>query len=146
MKKIVLLLVTSVLAMPLLLSAQISLSDEKPEQGESITVQLEAPASMLVIAYRPNSSVVRRDTLFSDTPATEFSWTPERAGVVALSTESASRNVSVRFQGFSWEGLLVMVLAGAILFGGAIFAFRVLFSEAEEGQSVDIDPATRPDT
>ena len=131
---------------PLFLFAQMQLSNEKPKAGETITVTLEEAASELLIAYRPNSSVVRRDTLRASVPTTEFIWTPKDAGVVALSTSSASRNVSVRFQEFSWKGLVVMLLAGSILFGGVIFAFRVLFSKTKPGEGIDFDPSTRPDT
>jgi hypothetical protein len=131
---------------PFLADAQIQLSNEKPVAGEAVTISLDQPETQVVIAYRPNSSVVRRDTLRSDGPTSEFSWTPQKAGVVALSTSSASRNVSVRFEGFSYPGLVVMLLAGGILFGGVIFAFRVLFSKTKRGEDVDFDPATRPDT
>ncbi len=131
-------------SLPFLLKAQIQLSTEEPIAGEAVTIQLESPASKLIVAYRPNSSVVRRDTLIMKEPTTTFEWTPATAGVVALSTPAASRNVSVRFRGFSWSGLLVMLLAGLILFGGVIFAFRVLFSDRQE--DIDIDPAVRPDT
>lgn len=132
------------LGIPFLSFAQIELSNEKPVAGEALTIKLAQAESQVVVAYRPNSSVVRRDTLKAENPATEFSWTPKKAGVVALSTSSASRNVSVRFQGFSVQGLVVMLLAGCILFGGVIFAFRVLFSKPETQQ--DLDPAMRPDT
>jgi len=132
--------------LPILLTAQIELSNEQPIAGELVMIRLDQPESQLVIAYRPNSSVVRRDTLIANTPTAEFEWTPEDAGVVSLSTASASRNVSVRFRGFSWEGLIVMLLAGGILFGGVVFAFRVLFSERASGQGIDEDPTMRPDT
>jgi hypothetical protein len=131
---------------PFWADAQIQLSNEEPVAGETVTISLDQPETQVVIAYRPNSSVVRRDTLRSDAPASEFSWTPQKAGVVALSTTSASRNVSVRFEGFSYPGLIVMLLAGGVLFGGVIFAFRVLFSKTKPGEPIDFDPSTRPDT
>lgn len=145
MKKNILLTYILLLA-PFLLSAQIQLSNEEPVAGEPVTITLAQAESQVVVAYRPNSSVVRRDTLRADSPSTEFSWTPEKAGVVALSTASASKNVSVRFQGFSYSGLIVMLLAGGILFGGVIFAFRVLFRKTKPGEGIDFDPSTRPDT
>ncbi len=131
---------------PALSWGQIQLSNEKPIAGEEVTIQLEEPTNAVAIAYRPNSSVVRRDTLFSDTPTQSFQWIPVSAGVVALSTESYSRNVSVRFRGLSWQGLLVMLLAGAILFGGVFFAFRVLFSKKEITEEMEEEISVRPDT
>jgi hypothetical protein len=140
------LLIYLLIGLPVLLSGQIELSAEPLVAGREATVRLGAPDSILIIAYRPNSSVVRRDTLRAAEPVAAFQWTPEKAGVVALSTSTDARNVSVRFRGFSWKGLTVMLLAGTILFGGVIFAFRVLFREEESGQSIDVDPASRPDT
>lgn len=146
MKKSLLLILYLLGILPAILPAQINLSTEKPVAGEPLTINLAEPDTLLIVAYRPNSSVVRRDTLRAAAPTDAFEWTPARAGVVALSTSTGSRNVSVRFRTFSWRGLIVMLLAGAILFGGVVFAFRVLFREAESGQSVDVDPASRPDT
>lgn len=113
--------------------AQISVSTEKPIQGENITISLAQPDSMVVITYRPNSSLAQRDTLRAPALAATFQWTPARAGVVALSTSAqGSRNVSVRYRGLSGSGLLVLILAGTILLGGAGFAFGLLFKNAED--------------
>ncbi|MCB0581293.1 MAG: hypothetical protein KDD10_18525 [Phaeodactylibacter sp.] len=139
-------LVLTIIFLPWLAPAQIELSDEQPTQGEAVTINLEKPESMLVVTYRPNSSVARRDTLRAAQPAAAFQWTPRKAGVVSLSTASASRNVSVRFQGLSASGLLVMIVAGTLLFGGAAFAFRVLFRDEEEDETLDIELDHFPDT
>lgn len=130
------------------LSAQIKLSTDKPVEGETLTITLNQPVRELIITYRPNSSVIRRDTLRADTPATAFNWTPEQAGVVALAAGDATSNVSVRFQGLSWGGILVMIIAAGILFGGATFAFRTMFRDEEEDGTMDYDasPQRHPDT
>lgn len=145
--------INPLLLLPLLLlglspkmQAQIQLSTDQPKAGEEVSITLGQAETTIAIAYRPNSSVIRRDTLRSETPQTSFSWTPEQAGVVSLSTVNASRNVSVRFQGFPWQGLIVMLLAGCILFGGAIYAFRVLFKDEEEDNTMDFDPLHTIDT
>jgi hypothetical protein len=76
-----------------------------------------------------------------------FEWTPDRAGIVALNVpEQGSRNVSVRFQGVSTSGIVVMLVAGGLLFGGAAFAFRLLFKDEEEDGTMDIDLDHMPDT
>ena len=130
------------------LPAQIELSPDEPVEGELVTVTLDKPARELIITYRPNSSVIRRDTLRADAPATAFTWTPEQAGVVALAAGDATRNVSVRFRGWSWGGILVMIFAAGILFGGATFAFRTMFRDEEEDSTMDYDssPLRHPDT
>lgn len=126
---------------------QIQLSTEKPTEGEPITITLEKPAEMLVVTYRPNSAVTHRDT-FRIAPATRiFEWTPDRAGIVALTVpDQGSKNISVRFQGLSISGIAVMIIAGALLFGGAAFAFRLLFKDEEEDGTLDMDLDRMPDT
>ena len=47
-----------------------------------------------------------------------------------------SRNLSVRFAELPTAGLLVLIVAGLILFGGAAWAMRMLLSEG---------PATLPE-
>jgi len=73
-------------------------------------------------------------------------WTPKKAGVYQLLAGSQSRNVSVRFSGMSWSGIGLMALAAALLFGGAGWAFRTLFRDGEEEQTIDYDPIHHPDT
>ncbi len=127
MKKIFLLL--GLLCWSTLLSAQINLSVEKPVQGQEVTISVDKPVERVLIIYRPNSQVVTRDTITAASPGTAFLWTPEKAGVVTIQTADDSRNVSVRFDGISWSGILTMAVAGTLLFGGATFAFRTLFND-----------------
>jgi hypothetical protein len=130
------------------LPAQIELSTDEPVAGEAVTITLDEPVQDLIITYRPNSSVIRHDTLRAGAPATAFTWTPAQAGVVALAAGDATRTVSVRFSGLSWKGILVMVIAAAILFGGAAFAFKTMFRDEEEDSTMDYDtsPLRHPDT
>jgi len=129
------------------LTAQIQLSSERLVEGQKVHIKLQEPAGQLVITYRPNSAVVHRDTLFADPPATSFVWAPDRAGVVALRVPGRSAlNVSVRFKGISGSGIAVMAIAAGLLFGGATFAFRLLFKDEEEDGTLDIDLDHMPDT
>lgn len=114
------------------LSGQIQLSNEFPVKGEPVEITLEEPGDRIYFTYRPRSSVARTDSLSAEAPATRFNWTPRDAGVVTIRAGEASRNVSVRFGGISTSGLIVMLLAGGILFGGVGFAFRILFQEGKE--------------
>jgi hypothetical protein len=128
------------------LQANIQLSDETPVKGESVAIQLDEPVSQVIVTYRPNSLVAKTDTLRQEEPQQLFSWTPKWAGVVSLSTESSSKNVSVRFAGIAWSGIVVMAVAALFLFGGVAFAFSVLFSEDEEIDLDHMDISHRPDT
>ncbi len=109
--------------------AQIILSEETVERGREVQLRLSEPVDHFVVIDRPNSALTERDTFSVDPPSDVLSWTPERAGIVRLEAGEESLNVSVRFQGVSGTGLMVMFLAGTLLFGGAVFAFRLLFSD-----------------
>lgn len=111
------------------MNAQMEVSTNKIILGESVTVILEQAQETLIVEYRPSSNIVTRDTLVSATPTRNFEWTPKKPGVVRLNTRGGSKNVSVRFRGLSVNGLLVMLLAGVILFGGAGLAFRSLMAK-----------------
>lgn len=136
------------LAVSFSLPAQIRLTEEPPVAGRENSITLEEPATEVIVTYRPNSAVIRRDTLRAPQPVTAFTWTPGRAGVVNLQTATASRNLSVRFNTFSWAGLVVMIAAAVVLFGGAGLAFRILFRDEEEDTSLDYDSGLNhhPDT
>jgi hypothetical protein len=136
----------AILLIPFWGLAQVTFSPEQPQVGEEVQLGFETPQSYLKITYRPNSSIVETDSIPLDMAAS-FTWTPDKAGVYNFSSDSFSTNVSVRFQGVSWTGIVTMVLAGLILFGGAAFAFRNLFKKsAETKEEIDLDVEHRPDT
>jgi len=127
--------------------AQIKLSTATPEEGQTVKINLEQPDSMVIITYRPNSAVTTRDTLKATPLASSFEWTPQSAGIANLSTTNqGSLNVSIRFRGLSVSGIAVMIIAGGLLFGGAAFAFRLLFKDEEEDGTLDMDLDHMPDT
>jgi len=110
-------------------TGQITLSADDLYVSEPVTVTLAAPAEALTVTYRPNSSIETVETIPARGEQT-VSWTPAQAGVVALSAGgSGSRNVSVRYQRVPAGGIVVLLIAGCLLFGGAIFAFRKLFQD-----------------
>ena len=121
----------------------IDFSKEDPKVDEEIQIQLTEPSDQVIIAYRPNSGVTITDTLKSASAITSYNWQPLYPGVVMVSTSTESANISVRFKSLSVSGLIVMLLAFSILFGGVFLSFRLLFSESgHEG----IDLSERVDT
>lgn len=85
----------------------------------------------VVARYRPGSRVESADTLGATDPAGALEWTPRDAGLVTLATAggdgpSISSNLSVRYRGVPLPGLIIMILAGVILYGGVIRGFRAL--------------------
>ena len=129
-------------------AAAIELSPATPAVGESVTVTLAEPATSLEVTYRPSSNVVEHVVLHADSPSTTFTWQPDHAGIVSLKAGSEQKSISIRFDRFPVLGLLILLVAGTILFGGAAYAFRVLFrtSRQEGVVGYDASPARHPDT
>lgn len=134
--------------------ASIEPSNASPEVGERITLSFTVPVDTLTVVYRPNSSVSKTEILVNEPPMTMMEWASKEPGLVAMSyldksgdsPARVSRNLSIRFAGISESGLVVMILAGIILFGGATIAFRTLFQEQDEGRPNVFDPDEVPDT
>jgi hypothetical protein len=126
--------------------ARIRLNKETITSGEAVEILLDSAATQVTITYRPNSRLARTDTLRSEAGDIRFPWTPKRAGVVSISANGASKNISVRYNGLSVSGLIVMLVAFGMLFGGAAFSLRLLFKDQEEDGTLDLDPGRLPDT
>ena len=119
--------------------ANIQISPDILYKDQPATITTETPVDTIVITYRPNSQVSTIEYLSASAPATSFEWTPAQAGVVAIQAGGASTTVSVRFQGVSWSGIGIMVIAGFLLFGGATYAFRLLmYGKTPDDLSIDI--------
>ena len=108
--------------------AQITTSPDVIVRGHSVTVTFSEPTDSLLVTYRPNSGIAFEEVVPAS--GTSATWTPSRPGVVALATPAgASQNVSVRFDRTPVSGLVILTLAGLVLFGGAGFAMRALLRE-----------------
>lgn len=107
--------------------AQFTFEPDDIVVGVPVTVTLPPGTDTLTVVYRPNSSIGSTEHVPVG-GAAAYTWTPAQPGIVRLATEDgAGQNVSVRFQSPPASGIVVLVLAGCILFGGAIFATRALF-------------------
>ena len=124
------------------LAQPITISPEIAVAGQEATLRFDTPVDTLFVTYRPSSVLAQRDTIRIG-GFTSVKWTPRRAGVVRIALPGgASQNVSVRFTDTPLSGLFVLVGAGLILFGGAIFAMRALLS----GGAPRTMPQDLPDT
>ncbi len=121
--------------------ADIAVSPEAPVAGRPATITVTADGSPVAGAsveavYRPGSEVSHTEAVGRTGTDGSLPWTPADAGVVTLrstppapaGTEPApeTRNLSVRFQGAPPLGVVIMILAGVILYGGVILGFRML--------------------
>ncbi|HEX6981810.1 MAG TPA: hypothetical protein VF181_03530 [Balneolaceae bacterium] len=107
--------------------------------GQAVNVSVPQ-ADTLIITYRPGSNIaeVQKVAVSGNT----YKWTPKEAGLVSLATPGGpAQTVSVSFGGFPVQGLIVLIIAGSILFGGALYASVNLFGKASPEAITD-----RPDT
>lgn len=119
----------------------VSVEPAIPSVGEPVRVTFSEPVDGVTVTYRPGAISAVTES-FGPSGAV-FEFTPDRAGVVSVAAGEATQSLSVRFQSAPLSGLLVMIAAGLILFGGAAISMRALLSD---GHRIDVDPAMRPDT
>jgi hypothetical protein len=115
--------------------------DERPIIGQTVQLTVLAGGSPLRGArvravYRPNSSTTSTEHLAPTDDAGTVFWTPSAAGPVNLQAwapavaedapPAVTVAVAVRYGGFPLSGLVIMLLAGALLLGGAIFGMTML--------------------
>lgn len=110
-----------------------------PVAGVPYRLSVPAGTDTVFVTYRPGSNVEIQEVLHAGGAPT-VSWIPLRAGVVRVTTAGSSETVSVRFDRTPLPGVLVMVVAGLILFGGMVYALRKLLA------SDDVPPGFAADT
>jgi hypothetical protein len=118
-------------------TAELRVAERYPRRGQEVLVTLEGDLAgrdfLLRVTYRPNAQTASQEEL----PARggELRWVPRDAGIVELQALAldaaeapamATARVAVRYGGFPASGLLVMSIAGLLLFGGATLAFWLL--------------------
>ena len=100
-------------------------------EGEAEELRWVGPGdAKLEVIYRPGSSVEAREELSADSEG-RIRWTPKNAGLAKLVATvdpktKVERLVSVSFASTFTLGLVIMVVAALVLFGGAFFSIRAL--------------------
>ncbi len=123
-----------------LAGVELSLDADFPEVGKDQTVALSGADGSehlsLWVVYSPNSETQAEEEI-GPFPGAEITWNPTRPGIATLSARDddgntvASLNVAILFSSTPVSGVLVMFLAGVLLFGGAGLTLRsVLRTEA----------------
>jgi hypothetical protein len=134
------LLVVCFAIVPVTAWAGIDLSQAHPEANQVVTLTLTradgTPGEGVEVkaSYGPGSVLLYEDSVGITNAEGTVAWTPNEAGLVTLAAEipgsdgpeSVSTTVSVTFGGPPVLGVLVMIIAGLILYGGIIRGFRSL--------------------
>ena len=113
----------------------LSTSDRFPVAGKATTIVTPPTADKVEVVYSPSSGVESKATIEVKKLSKPREgkpyltvWKPDRPGVVALSAGGQTANVSIRFDGIPLGGVVIMILAGLVLFGGAFVSMRSLMS------------------
>lgn len=117
-------------------AVELSIDPAYPVQGKEAHITVSHDGQPVVgdtvrVTYRPNSEVLREAEVGMTDASGRLIWVPEDAGLAQLSVTtaegSASRAVSIRFSSPPALGLVILLIAGLILFGGNIrFVLRTL--------------------
>jgi hypothetical protein len=106
-------------------------------EGQQVILHLtdgkeDLPGIAITAKYRQNAhAALQHDQDLGATgPDGRISWTPEEAGVVVISWAGGEQNVSVCHSGVPASGVIVLILAGVLLLGGAT---RYFFKMLKEG-------------
>lgn len=116
--------------------ASLSLGEAYPVVGERIEVTLHGVDSpetaALWVVHRPNSQTAETIRVGNFNAEGQVWWTPKAPGIATLRDrdpaaegEAASVSVAICFSTNPASGILVMVLAGLLLFGGAGWSLRL---------------------
>ena len=104
------------------------LSEPVPVFGREQTVSLRIPRPVkasLTVTYRPNSATAKEEEAGAFSEEGALPWTPESPGIATLTARDeggvilAELHVAICFAETPFYGVVVMVLAGLLLFGGA---------------------------
>ncbi len=122
---------------------ELCLDQAFPKEGEPCLIRVtdrEHPVrgARLRVTYRPNSEVETIERLGATNAEGELVWIPDDAGIATLEAglasvgsqgEQTSLNltVSVRFRSSPALGIVILLLAGMILFGGNGYSFAKTF-------------------
>ena len=117
--------------------------DERPLRGQVVRLTVTeggrpAAGARVSAVYRPNSETQHESELAAVDSSGTVLWTPEYTGPVTLEVRpagtpsgpeppaAAALTVAVRYGGLPASGLFIMILAGVLLFGGAIVSMVLL--------------------
>ncbi len=128
---------------------ELAFEDDFPIVGRTETVTVEGAGTgvdlRLWVIYSPNSETSTEEEI-GVVPATgEVEWTPSRSGIATVSVRGdegavvTSENVAIIFAETPMAGVMVMIFAGLLLFGGAGFSMRSVLSSGVPEQLPPID-------
>jgi len=101
-----------------------------PEKGSDCT------QAIVTAIYRPNARAEERELIGSPILDCTLAWTPKNPGITIISVmyenkEVGEKQISIPFNKTPVLGVLVLVVAGFILYGGIIYSMKVSMGQKE---------------
>ena len=116
------------------LAIDLALDDDFPvigkDQNVSVSGVERTDSLRLWVIYSPNSETQTEEEIGRFSSVGSMTWNPTRSGIATLSARDdqggvvATENVAILFAKTPGSGVLVMLFAGVLLFGGAAFSLR----------------------
>ncbi|MDP8224486.1 MAG: hypothetical protein P9L99_14085 [Candidatus Lernaella stagnicola] len=110
-------------------AAKIECEPEFPIRGQEVFVTLsdveDPTAWSFVVTYRPNSATAQINQLGPPAADGRLRWLPTASGLVEIKAQGPTKdakvttNIAVRFPSPPISGIIILLVAGTILFGGA---------------------------
>ncbi len=110
-------------------AARVACDDESPVRDKTTFIRLtdvdDPTAWKLSVTYHPNSVTAKTDELGVFDVAGKATWKPAVSSIVEIvakgpgKKDKAVMNIAVRFPSPPISGIVILLLAGTILFGGA---------------------------
>ena len=130
-------------------AADLTLDDEFPVVGRDQVVSISGVEGRedlnLWVIYSPNSATQTEVEIGRFSTGGTIAWNPERFGIATLSARDsegrsiARENVAVLFERTPVAGMMVMIFAGLLLFGGAGFSLRSVLRSGVPEHGLPID-------
>jgi len=101
-----------------------------PKEGE------DCQQAQLFVTRRPNSKTEKVKNLGTPSATCTIDWIPEDVGITKLAIKVGNekvveKNVSVRFEKNPASGSIILIVAGIILYGGIVYAFKINLSQED---------------
>ena len=130
-------------------AAELSMDDEFPVVGQDRVVSVSgverAEDLVLWVVYSPNSETSTEEEVGRFSPGGTVTWSPSRFGIATLSARDAggqvvaAENAAILFAETPPAGVLVMLFAGVLLFGGAAYSLRSVLASGVPEQLPPVD-------
>jgi len=118
-------------------AAQIRLAETYPLEGQPTVIEVldggvPVAGAAVEVLYRPNSEAATLEMIGTTDARGRIAWVPSNAGLAQVTAlvpaggQALGVDVAIRWSRMPASGLVILVVAAILLFGGAALAFHLL--------------------